>query len=286
MPSNSTHARATEATQTASATTHQLLHQHVIVIMTAASTMTQKMLMPTFWSDKPSTSVRPPEEWKRDNSTMLRRETNSDNNMRARRRLSCAETSRCTEAASLVTPAHMPMVPTNFRRRLISQATSWPSFALNFIEMVLASMARDANSYTVSMTLRLNWLTLKPSRKEPDLPNRETLKSAGTRWLTACGPTWRLVMAAVHQRSQDLLASNKFTTKTPSKRTSDKSNKKTLLRELQKLQHQQQPKVQFKCTTTNNNQWWWNSTHSTKTWTTDTKCHNHNSKATWASTWT
>jgi len=212
---------------------------------------------------------------------MLKRDTNSDNNMRARRRLSCAETSRCTEAASLETPAHMLMVPINFRRRLISQATSWPSFALNSIEMVPASMVRDANSYTVSMTLRLNWLTLKPSRKEPDSPNRETIKLVVTQWLTASGPTWRLVMVAVHQRSQDLLASNKFTTKIPSKRTSDKSNKRTLLREPQKLQYQ----LQFKWTTTNN-QWWWSSTHTTKTWTTDTKCHNHNSKATWASTWT
>jgi len=216
---------------------------------------------------------------------MLRRDTSSDNNMRAKRRLSCAETLRCMEAASSVTPAHMHMVTTNFRRRLISQATSWPSFALNSTEMVLASMVRDANSCIVSMTSRLNWLMLKLSRKEPDSPNRETLKSVVTQWLTASGPTWRLVMVAEHQRSQDLLASNKFIIRTAYKRTSDKLKSKTLLREPQKLQHQFQlqfkPKSQW--TTTNNHQWW-SSTHTTKTWTMDSKSNNHNSRATWAST--
>jgi len=268
--------------KTASLTTHQQLHQTWTARSTTMdSTMTQKMLTPIFLLDKHSNTVKPPEAKRRDNSTMLKREPYSDNNMRARRRLSYAETSRCMEAASSVTPAHTHMDPTNFRRRPISQATSWLSSAPNITERVSANMVRDANSYTVSMTLRLNWLTHKLWRKEPDLPNKETTKSAVTHMLTASGPTWRPVMVVAHQRSQDLLFSNKSILRTTYKRTWDKSNKRMQLKEPQKLQLQSKP--QFKWTISNH-QWWWNTTHTTKTSTMATKFNNHSSKAIWAST--
>jgi len=269
------------AAKTASPTTHQLPHQTWTASTTVDSTMTQKTLTLTFLSDKHSNTVKPLEAKRRSNSTMLRRDSNSDNNMRARRRLSCAEISRCMAAASSVTPAHMHMDLTNFRRRPISQATSWPSSAPNITEMVPANMVRDANSYTVSMTLRLNWHTPKPWRKEPDLPNKETPKSVVTHMLTASGPTWRPVMDVVHQRSQDLLVSNKSIIRKTFKRTWDKSNKRMPLKEPQKLQHQSKPQFRW---ATSNNQWWWSSTHTTKTSTTATKSNNHNSKAIWAST--
>jgi len=114
-----------------------------------------------------------------------------------------------------------------------------------------------------------------------DLPNRETRKLVATQWLTASGLTLRQVMVVVHQRSQDSLASNKSITRITFKRTWDKLNKKTQLREPLKLQLKSKP--QFKITNFNN-QWWWSSTHTTKISTTTTKFNNHNSKATWAST--
>jgi len=46
MLSISTHAKATEVTHIASATTHMVLHQLAIASMTAASIMIQKTLMP------------------------------------------------------------------------------------------------------------------------------------------------------------------------------------------------------------------------------------------------
>jgi hypothetical protein len=107
---------------TVSAAAHQLAH--LIMTTTTASIMTQKTPMLTFWLDKLFSTVKPPEVERRSNSTMLKKETNSDKTTKARRRLSYAETLRCTEAASLATPAHTLMVPINFRRRLISQATS------------------------------------------------------------------------------------------------------------------------------------------------------------------
>jgi len=126
MLSNSPQVKRAQETvaQTASATIHQLPHLTMRVNTTVGSIMTQKMLMLAFWLDKPFNTVKPLEAKRRSNSTMLRRDTNSDNNMRAKRRLSCAEILKCTEAASSVTPAPMHMDNTNFRRRLISQATS------------------------------------------------------------------------------------------------------------------------------------------------------------------
>jgi hypothetical protein len=215
---------------------------------------------------------------------MPKKDNNSNNNTKARRRLNYAETLRCTVAASSVTPAHTHMVLTSFRRRHISQATSWQSFAPNSTEMVSAGMVKDANSYTVSTTSRPNWLTAKHSRKVPDLLSKETPKSAVTLWLTASGPTWRLAMVAVHQKDHVLHASKRFITKTHYKRTWDKSKKKMLSKE-----------TKFKWTTSNNtnNQshnhnkcQWWNHAHTTttKTWTwTSTICHNPSFKATKAS---
>jgi len=113
------------AAQTASATIHQLPHLTVTTVSTTAtSIMTQKMLMLAYWLDKPFNTVKPLEANRRENSIMPTRDSNSNNNMRAKRRLNCAETLKCTEAASSVTPAPMHMAHINFRRRLISQATS------------------------------------------------------------------------------------------------------------------------------------------------------------------
>jgi len=131
MLSVSPHPRATApdaevqmASAATIATTHQPAPPLMTMIMTIASIMTLKTPMQAFWLAKPFSTVKLPEVERRSNSTMLRKDFNSDNNTRAKRRLSCAETSRCTEAASLVTPAHTLTVPTNSRRKHISQATS------------------------------------------------------------------------------------------------------------------------------------------------------------------
>lgn len=145
--------RITEiAAKIASATARQQLQQ----TRTVNSIMTQKMLMPIFWLDKLTNTVKPQEVNRRNISTMQRKDLTSDNNMRANRRLNYAETSKCTETVSMVTPAHMHMANISFRRRPTFQATSWPSFAHNITKMVHASMVRDANSYTVFMTSRVN----------------------------------------------------------------------------------------------------------------------------------
>lgn len=209
--------------------------------------------------------------------------------MKPRRRPSFAETSKCTEAASSETPAHTLTVPTNYKRRPISQATSWPSSALNSTEMESANMVKDANSSTASMTSRVSLLIHKLSLKVPDLPKLETTKSAVTHMLTASGPTLRLVMVAVHQRSQDSHASSKSTTRTHYKRTWDKSKKRKEL-QLNQLQFNQ---LQFKCqsskwtTNNSNNQWWWNHSQTTQTWASTTimcTINNHNSNHIIAST--
>jgi len=90
--------------------------------------------------------------------------------------------------------------------------------------------------------------------------------------LSAFGPTWRLVMDVVHQRSQDLHASNKSTTRNLFMRTWRRSKKRRQLTEQPTLQLQY---LKWTTTTTNssnlksnsNSQWWWNSIHTTKIWT-------------------
>lgn len=222
---------------------------------------------------------------------MLRKDINSDNNTKPRRRPSFAETSKCMDHASSETPAHTLTVPINYKRRPISQATSWPSSALNSTEMEPASMVKDANSFTASMILRVSSLILKLSLKVLDLPKLETTKSAVTHMLTAFGPILRLVMDVVHQRSQDSHASNKSTTRTHYKRTWDKSKKRKVPLEYhsnQLLQCQHQLKCQFHKWTTNNtnSQWWWNHSQTTQTWalTTIMFTNNHNYKASIATT--
>lgn len=110
---------------------------------------------PTTWASVPQraakTTARPLEVPERRYSTMLKRDSNSNNNTKRRRKPNCAEISKCMDNANLVTPAHTHTEHTSSRRRLISQATSWPSFALNSIPMACACMVRDANSCTVSM---------------------------------------------------------------------------------------------------------------------------------------
>jgi len=61
---------------------------------------------------------------RRNNSTMLRTESNSDSSMKARRRLSYAGTLRCMALADMATPARMPMALTSCKRRPIFLATS------------------------------------------------------------------------------------------------------------------------------------------------------------------
>jgi len=96
-------------------------------------------------------TARQQEEHRREDLTMQKKDSNSNNNMKARRKLNCAETLKCMVNANSETPAHMLMVPTNYKRKHIFQATSWPSYALNSTKMVSACMVKDANSYTVSM---------------------------------------------------------------------------------------------------------------------------------------
>jgi hypothetical protein len=72
--------------------------------------------------DKLFNIVKQLEVERRSNSQMLKRDTNSNNSMRARRRLSFAETLRCTVTASTVTPAHTLMALISFKRRHIFQA--------------------------------------------------------------------------------------------------------------------------------------------------------------------
>lgn len=153
------------------------------------------------------------------NSTMLMRDSNSSNSMKVRRRQSFAETSKCTETASMEIHAHMHMVLINFRKRLIFQAISWQNFVLNFTETALVHMVRDANTYTVSTISNLSSHLLKHSKKEPDLPNKEITKSVVTHMLTASGQIWKQVMAAVPQKNLDLLVLNKSITKTHYRRT-------------------------------------------------------------------
>jgi len=113
------------ATASATATTtHRPLLQTMTPITTVVSIMTLRMLILAFWWDKPFNIVKLLEEERKSNSQILKKDSNSDSNMRARRRLNFAETSKCTVNASMVTLALMPMEPNNSRRRHISQATS------------------------------------------------------------------------------------------------------------------------------------------------------------------
>lgn len=175
-----------------------------------------------------------PQEPRRESSTTLKRDTNSDNSMRARRKPSSARTSRCTADASMATTAHTHMEPNSFRERHISQATSWQSSALNSKKTECACMVIDANSYTAHTILRLSWATPKHSKKVPDLQIEETTKSVETPQLSASGPTWRLEMDVEHQRSHVFQSSRKSIIKTNIMRTWTKSKKKKMLRKLLK----------------------------------------------------
>lgn len=145
---------------------------------------------------------------------MPKREFNSGNNTRARRRQSCAETLRCTAAADMVTHALMLTAPTNCKRRPTSQATSWRNYVYNSMSKVRVPTAKGVNTSTPSTTLRPSLHTYKLWRRELDLLIWETSRSAVRGALTACGPTWRLLMDAAHQRSQGCQSLNKSTTRT------------------------------------------------------------------------
>jgi len=146
---------------------------------------------------------------------MLRREFNSDNNMKARRKPSFAETSRCTANADMVTPAHMLTDPTNSKRSLISQVTSWQNYVYNSMKKARVLMAKDANISTQTTTSRLNLHTPKPWKREADLLILETSRSTviPLEELTAYGPTWRPQMDVEHQRCQDFQSLSKSTTR-------------------------------------------------------------------------
>jgi len=154
-------------------------------------------------------TVKQPEVPRKRSSLIMRKDNNLSSSMKAKRKLSCVETFKCMVYASLVTHAHMPTVSTSFRRKPIYQATLWLSYALNSIKMASALMVKDANSYTASTTDNQNLHTLKLLRKEPDLLTWEMSKSVMTQEPNAYGPTLRLEMDVVHQRSQDLLSLKK-----------------------------------------------------------------------------
>lgn len=178
-----------------------------------------KMLMQTTWLAKQISIVKQQEAERRSNSAMPTRDSNSSSNMKPRRRLSFAETSRCTTAASMETLAHMHMVPINFKRRHIFQAISWQSYVHNSIEMEPVLMVRDVNTFTVFMISNLSWHILKPSKKELDLLNKEITKSAVIHMLTVFGQISKQVTDAVHPKNLDLHVSNKSITKNHYKRT-------------------------------------------------------------------
>jgi len=200
---------------------------------------------PTTWASAPpraaKTTVRPPEVPGRSNSLMLKRDSNSSSNTKARRKPNCAETSKCMDNANSATPAHTHTEHTSSKRRLTCQATSWPSFAHNSTPMACACMVRDANSCTVFMIWSQNWPILKHSAKEPDLLIRETLKSARTQEPSASGPTWRQVMAAEHQRGHVSHALSKFTTKTTCRKICKHCSKKMTMKEPKKASNKCKP---------------------------------------------
>jgi len=167
---------------------------------------------------------------KRRHSTMLKREFNSDKLTKWRRRLSSAETSRCTEPADTVTPAHMPTDLTNSKRRHIFHQTSWLNYVYNSTSKVRVLTEKDANISTQFMTLKLNLHTPKHLRKELDSLTWETSRSAvkASPVPTAFGPTWKPQMDVVLQRSQDLQSSSKSTTRM---NTTQKSTMRTTWRE-------------------------------------------------------
>lgn len=153
--------------QTSVSLNHQLLHQveKLNTILTAIHTIpTAIHTVPTAILSAMDQSmivaqpkvpirytVRQLEEPGKRISTMLKKDSNSNNNMKAKRKLNCAETLKCTVNANLVTLAHTLTEPTSSKRKPIFQATSWQSFALNSTKMVYASTEKDANSCTVSM---------------------------------------------------------------------------------------------------------------------------------------
>ena len=142
------------STTMATVIAHRLLPPLVATIVKETRTC-RKMQKAAFWLAELSNTVKPPEP-ERETSLMLRKDINSDNNTRPRRRQSCAETLRCMKDASTVIPAHMHMVLTNFRGRITFQATLWLSSAPNSTEMVYACMVRGANFCIARMILRWN----------------------------------------------------------------------------------------------------------------------------------
>jgi len=234
-------------------------------ITNATSIMILRIQKPITSLDKLWCSVKQQEEVRKRHSTMLKRESNLDNNTRARRRLNYAETLWCTVNANMVTPAHTLMDTINSKRRHISQAISWLNYVYNSTNKARVLMVRDANISTQSTTLRRNSHTLKHWKREPDLLNWETTRSVvKVLELTASGPTLRHLMDAVPLRSQDSQSLSKSTTRIT---TTLKSMTRTSWRE---------PTLQAQCTdltlrTSHTNK----SNNNNSQWTT----------ITWATTW-
>jgi len=132
-------------------TYHQLHHQMVKVNKILKNQENTTMVI-SFSATKCNKSIAKQLEEERERLLeTLKRDSNSNNNMKAKRKLNCAEISKCMDNANSVTLAHMHMVLISSKRKHISQATLWPSFALNSMKKVLACMVKDANSCTVFM---------------------------------------------------------------------------------------------------------------------------------------
>ena len=267
------------------AQTTQLMKM-IMIIASTVLTMIQKTPMLTCWPVMLSSIVKLPGEERRSNSPMLQNDNSLSNNTRARRKQNCVKTTRCMETASMGTLALMPMVFINYRRRPICQVTSWLSSALNSIETVPVCMARDVNSCTVFMISKLSWPISKPLRKVADSPSKGTTRSVAIHMLNAYGLTWKLAMAVVHQRNQDLPASSKFITRINSRRTWDKRKQKSVLQGTNILE------VKCKWITINssNSHSWWNNipiiiiwTKIIQMWISDIICINRSINTKWAS---
>ena len=134
---------------------HQPPHQveklnTILTTIATLSTADQNMIAHQLTTQIMDT-VRQLEEPGKRISTMLKRDSNSKCNMKAKRKLNCAETLKCTVNANSETPAHTPTEPISSKRKPIFQATLWQSFALNSTKMVYACTEKDANSCTVFM---------------------------------------------------------------------------------------------------------------------------------------
>jgi len=184
------------------------------------------------WVPVTTFSAKQLEELERRYSRMPKRDSNSSNNMKQRRKLNCAETSKCMVHANSVILAHMLTESINFKRKHISQATSKLSFALNSTKKDFAYMVKDANSYTASSIWKHHWAMLKPFVKEEDLPSKEIIKSAVIQTLNASGLTWRAVMVVEHQKDHVFNALKTSITRKTCKRTWESLNKKTKMKKI------------------------------------------------------